>query len=172
MKEAQQRLEQQLAEQQRVNEENERRRQQELAEQRRLLQETERRQREQLRASKQTLLVNQSALLTAKQNQLAPLQRELEAVDAQIAQQERMVYPMDDVKCGEGVHLWVTMGITGDGKSTLCNRLCGDKSRKGNKGPFAAKMSGQSGSVGDLFASISNITTCVLLIGSHKAHQT
>ena len=142
-----QQMQQQLAQQQRINEENERRRQRELAEQRRVQQENERRQRQQLLAANQSLLVNQRTLVNAVRERMLPLQQEMKSVEGEIEEQEQMVYPMDEVKCDENVNLWVTLGITGDGKSTLCNRLFGDKSRKGNKGPFEAKRSGQSGYV-------------------------
>lgn len=38
----------------------------------------------------------------------------------------------------------VLLGVTGNGKSTFANRLCGDKSRKAKKGPFKASNRAKS----------------------------
>jgi len=49
-----------------------------------------------------------------------------------------MSTPLQNVKNDSRTMFIVMLGVTGDGKSTICNRLCGDKSRMGNRGPFAA----------------------------------
>ena len=52
--------------------------------------------------------------------------------------------------------IMVMIGKTGHGKSTLCNRICGDKSRKGNEGPFGASAKKNKPGTTDV---VSHITT-------------
>eukprot|EP01083_Nonionella_stella_P057086 150004_1 len=95
-------------------------------------------------ATKEALLHTQDLLLNTTREQLRPLEQEMKDVQQQIAIQNQMHYPMQGVQYDAHTKFIVTFGITGDGKSTLCNRLCGDDSKKGNKGPFKALRSGDS----------------------------
>ena len=52
--------------------------------------------------------------------------------------------------------IMVMIGKTGHGKSTFCNRICGDTSRKGNEGPFGVCAKKNKAGTTKV---ISNITT-------------
>ena len=73
---------------------------------------------------------------------------ELNTMQTKIRETEDKIFKFDNVqikKTEKEIKFIVTIGNTQHGKSTLCNRLCGDKSRKGDKGPFMAKRCATSG---------------------------
>lgn len=90
--------------------------------------------------------------LTKYQNQLddlqvakSRLQDNLKLIESDIYVQNEKMYAVKDVKYDQNTKFIVVLGITGDGKSTLCNRLYGDKSDEGDEGPFKTDTSVNSG---------------------------
>ena len=108
--------------------------------------------RKRLRSSRKKRHFDLEGKLTKYQNQLDELQvknfqlqDELTIVEADIYAQKEKMYAVKDIKYEENTKFIVALGITGDGKSTLCNRLCGDNSEEGNKGPFVTDSGVESG---------------------------
>ena len=50
--------------------------------------------------------------------------------------------------------IMVMIGKTGHGKSTFCNRICGDTSKKGNEGPFIVSAKKNKAGTTDIVSSI------------------
>eukprot|EP01084_Bolivina_argentea_P184490 318183_1 len=72
------------------------------------------------------------------------LENELKTTESNIDEQKGKMYAVNDIQYDSETRFIVTLGITGDGKSTLCNRLYGDISEEGDKGPFVARDSADS----------------------------
>merc|ERR1719474_1891909 len=71
--------------------------------------------------------------LKEKRIELCTANGKVSDLDSQIKDEEKYLENFT-VERDESTKIIVTLGMTGSGKSTLCNRLKGDKSRGGNKG--------------------------------------
>lgn len=81
-------------------------------------------------------------------NQITKITDQLNKHKTEIQETEDKIFKFDNIhieKTQNDIKFMVTIGNTQQGKSTLCNRLSGDKSKKGDKGPFMAKRSTRSG---------------------------
>eukprot|EP01083_Nonionella_stella_P176882 620174_1 len=90
---------------------------------------------------RRTLLITQ---LNAKQNEYNQKHSELLTLQHQITTEEVEIAEFKVERDEEGTKLIIILGHTGDGKSTFCNRLCGDVSLFGDEGPFETSGNGQS----------------------------
>ena len=63
-------------------------------------------------------------------------QKEINDLKLKIKEEEKAISQYDKAANDNNTKFMVILGNTGDGKSTLCNRLNDDKSEYGDKGPF------------------------------------
>jgi len=97
-------------------------------------------QRAQLTRSR-TALATQLQEKTAAHNEA---NRRLTEINTQIANEEREIAQFRAERADASTKIIITLGMTGGGKSTLCNRLKGDESTFGNQGGFATSGDGRS----------------------------
>eukprot|EP00483_Globobulimina_turgida_P009218 UN09237 len=126
-----------------------------------------RRMAEQLRQQKEQQrqqLINNRHTLTAqlqgKQRLLAERHATLMNITRQIALEEKEIAEFKMERNDHSTKIIITLGMTGGGKSTFCNRMFGDNSLFGNKGP--CKTSGDSKSC------TQENSKLVVQIGEHK----
>lgn len=94
---------------------------------------------------------SKQAILDAFQRKYNRIQTKINSLTNQIQDEEKKMATFENVNNDANVKFIVGLGMTGDGKSTVLNRLCGDVSKYGNAGPFEAKSSDQSGYLSNTF---------------------
>jgi len=97
-------------------------------------------QREQLSRSRATL----AAQLQAKEGEYNQVHARVMTLATQIATEEKEIESFRVEREDNSTKIVVTLGMTGGGKSTLCNRLKGDESVFGNQGGCATSGDGRS----------------------------
>jgi len=97
-------------------------------------------QREQLSRSRATL----AAQLQAKEGEHNAVHDRVMALATQIAMEEKEIESFRVEREDDSTKVIVTLGMTGGGKSTLCNRLKGDQSTFGNQGGCPTSGDGRS----------------------------
>ena len=120
--------------------------------------------KEQQREQQRRHLINTRDLLNAQVAEKLKLyqhkQSQLFALATEIAAEEKEIDKFKIERENEGNQLVITLGATGGGKSTFCNRMAKDKSLFGDKGPF--QTSGDSASCTQEF------TKLCIQVGNHK----
>ena len=97
-------------------------------------------QREQLSRSKSTL----TAQLQEKESEYVQAHNKVVAIATQIAMEEKEIESFRVEREDNSTKIIITLGMTGGGKSTLCNRLKGDESQFGNQGGRPTSGTGSS----------------------------
>eukprot|EP01084_Bolivina_argentea_P033934 62751_1 len=126
-------------------------RQQQLVAQRQQ-QEYERKRKEQQQKHnmqvKQTLMNSKNELVSDRQrvisSELYQVQTHISNINNQIVTEEKAIYKFSVERSDKSNRIIVLIGNTGDGKSTLANRLCCDVSVLANNGPFETSNANQS----------------------------
>jgi len=103
-----------------------------------------RQQKETQRGQLNRTISNLRAQLQEKCASYNDAHRRLSDINAQIAGEEKEIAEFKVERADPSTKVIVTLGMTGGGKSTLCNRLKGDESVLGNQGGCATSANGAS----------------------------
>ena len=76
--------------------------------------------------------------------ELSKIKQELVDIGAQIEEEEKLLVHFPEEYNDRSRKIVVLIGNTGDGKSTVGNRLCGDESEMAEEGPFETSDQSQS----------------------------
>eukprot|EP01083_Nonionella_stella_P137474 418258_1 len=115
--------------------------------------EMQRQQQEHARQLRQSQILSLNALKNEKSAErqriityeLSPVQADINTVNDQILTEEKELYKFTAERRDQSHQTIVLMGMTGDGKSTFGNRLCGDVSFMANEtGPYKTSDNNQS----------------------------